>query len=137
MELERFAKAHEEWYAWALKEVQGGKKRSHWMWFIFPQIKGLGRSETAQYFAIQSREEAHAYLAHPVLRAHLEEICGALLALPNTSARAVFGYTDSVKLHSSMTLFCAVGDVAVCRDVLERFFGGKMDQNTLEILSRM
>ena len=121
-------------YEIALREVRAGCKRSHWMWYIFPQIKGLGHSETAQYYAIQSAEEAKAYLAHPVLGMRLQEISIALLGLATSDPQAVFGYTDSLKLHSSMTLFYQVSKLFVFERVLKKYFGGKLDQKTISIL---
>mgnify|MGYP002734901318 FL=1 len=133
-DLERFVTAQERDYEIALQEVQAGCKRSHWMWYIFPQIKGLGRSETAQYYAIQSAEEATAYLAHPILGKRLQEISIALLGLPTSNAQTVFGYTDSLKLRSSMTLFYQVSHYFVFERVLKKFFGGELDKNTISIL---
>lgn len=133
-DLERFVTAQARDYEIALQEVQAGCKRSHWMWYIFPQIKGLGRSETAQYYAIQSAEEATAYLAHPILGKRLQEISIALLGLPTSNAQTVFGYTDSLKLRSSMTLFYQVSHYFVFERVLKKFFGGELDKNTISIL---
>ena len=135
MDLERFTAEHKIWYDYALGEVRAGKKYSHWMWFIFPQIKGLGRSDTAQYFAIQSREEAQAYLAHPVLNAHLREITQAMLNLKNTHPAVVLGDTDSMKLRSCMTLFHAVSGDPLYQEVLNRYYQGKPDEMTLAILN--
>lgn len=104
------------------------------MWYIFPQIKGLGRSETAQYYAIQSAEEAKAYLEHPVLGKRLQEISIALLGLPTSDAQTVFSYTDSLKLRSSMTLFYQVSKYFVFKCVLEKFFDGELDRLTVSIL---
>lgn len=133
-DLERFVTAQARDYEIALQEVQAGCKRSHWMWYIFPQIQGLGRSETAQYYAIQSAEEAKAYLAHPILGKRLQEISIALLGLPTSNAQTVFGYTDSLKLRSSMTLFYQVSHYFVFERVLKKFFGGELDKNTISIL---
>lgn len=133
-DLERFVTAQARDYEIALQEVQAGCKRSHWMWYIFPQIQGLGRSETAQYYAIQSAEEAKAYLAHPIWGKRLQEISIALLGLPTSNAQTVFGYTDSLKLRSSMTLFYQVSHYFVFERVLKKFFGGELDKNTISIL---
>lgn len=133
-DLKRFVTAQEHDYEIALREVQAGCKRSHWMWYIFPQIKGLGRSEIAQYYAIQSEEEANAYLEHPILGKRLQEISIALLGLPMSDVQAVFGYTDSLKLQSSMTLFYQVSQYFVFERVLKKFFGGELDQKTISIL---
>ena len=132
--LDRFVTAQECDYEIALREIREGCKRSHWMWYIFPQIKGLGRSETAQYYAIQSAEEAEAYLAHPILGMRLQEISITLLGLPTSDAQSVFGYTDSLKLHSSMTLFYQVSKLFVFERVLKKFFGGELDKHTISIL---
>lgn len=133
-DLERFVTAQARDYEIALREVRAGCKRSHWMWYIFPQIQGLGRSETAQYYAIQSAEEAKAYLAHPILGMRLQEISIALLGLATSDPQAVFGYTDSLKLRSSMTLFYQVSHYFVFERVLKKFFGGELDKNTISIL---
>lgn len=133
-DLERFVTAQARDYEIALREVRAGCKRSHWMWYIFPQIQGLGRSETAQYYAIQSTEEAKAYLAHPILGMRLQEISIALLGLATSDPQAVFGYTDSLKLRSSMTLFYQVSHYFVFERVLKKFFGGELDKNTISIL---
>jgi uncharacterized protein (DUF1810 family) len=118
-------------YAAALAELRAGRKRSHWMWFVFPQVAGLGRSGMAQRYAIGSLDEARAYLAHPVLGPRLHECAQALLALPTTSAEAVLGGVDAMKLRSSMTLFAlAAPEEPVFRQVLERFFGGEEDPET-------
>ena len=133
--LQRFLDAQQSTYQTALAEIQSGRKRSHWMWFIFPQLQGLGLSETARFYAIQDAREAAAYLAHPVLGPRLLEISGALLALDSTDANRIFGSPDDVKLRSSMTLFRAVpGAAAVFGQVLERFFGGVPDPRTLALL---
>lgn len=133
-DLERFVQAQESHYEIALQEVHAGCKRSHWMWYILPQIKGLGRSETAQYYAIQSAEEATAYLAHPIWGKRLQEISIALLGLPTPNAQTVFGHTDSLKLRSSMTLFYQVSHYFVFERILKKFFGGELDQKTISIL---
>ena len=104
-DLSRFLKAQERDYAQALREIQSGRKRSHWMWYIFPQIQGLGFSSTAQFYAIENLQEAKDYLAHPVLGARLKEISSALLQLDGLTASEIFGYPDDLKLRSSMTLF--------------------------------
>jgi Uncharacterized conserved protein len=108
--LERFVKAQEQSYGQALQEIQNGRKRSHWMWYIFPQIQGLGHSPTAQYYAVRDQAEAKAYMAHPVLGSRLLEISKELLRLKSSNAREVFGSPDDMKLKSSMTLFETVSD---------------------------
>lgn len=134
-DLERFVTAQERVYEFALQEVRNGCKQGHWMWYIFPQVKGLGYSEKAQYYAIQSVEEAKAYLAHPILGKRLQEISIALLGLPTSDVQAVFGYTDSLKLRSSMTLFYQVSHLIVFERVLKKYFGGESDQRTISILN--
>ena len=134
--LQRFLDAQQSTYQTALAEIQSGRKRSHWMWFVFPQIQGLGFSETARFYAIRDAGEAAAYLAHPVLGPRLETISRALLALDSTDAPRIFGSPDDMKLRSSMTLFGAVpGASAVFGQVLARFFGGQPDPATLALLA--
>jgi uncharacterized protein (DUF1810 family) len=135
--LERFLTAQNGYYETALAEIKAGQKETHWMWFIFPQIKGLGYSEISQYYAIQSRSEAKEYLAHPVLGKRLEEISEALLDLKTNDPVAVFGEVDAQKLQSSMTLFWAIGEKSVFGDVLMKYFGGWIDWGTVEILRTM
>ena len=137
MNLERFVEAQKHSYSTALSEIKSGRKRSHWMWYIFPQIKGLGYSSTAQYYAIQSREEAEAYLKHPVLGKRLVEISEELLRLKSSNAREVFGYPDDMKLKSSMTLFFLVSGETIFRQVIDKFLGGEMDERTKELLGEM
>jgi len=137
-DLQRFLDAQEGTYGRALAEIRRGRKQSHWMWYIFPQIEGLGRSSTTQYYAIKSREEARQYLAHPVLGARLRECVRALLALEGRSASQIFGYPDTLKLRSSLTLFAQVdkeGD-AIFEAALEKYYQGEPDERTLEILRR-
>jgi len=135
-DLDRFVIAQRGTYDRALAEVRAGRKSSHWMWFVFPQLAGLGRSETSRAYAIADLAEARAYLEHPVLGPRLREITGALLALPKTAtAEAVFGSIDAVKLRSSMTLFArAAPDERVFPAVLERFFDGSPDPRTDALL---
>lgn len=137
MSLERFVKAQEESYKIALNEVKNGRKKSHWMWYIFPQIIGLGRSSTAQYYAIKSREEAENYLNHPILSKRLIEISEELLKLDSNNARKIFGSPDNMKLKSSMTLFLKISGNEVFKKVLDKFFNGDLDENTIEILKKM
>ncbi len=134
MDLERFIKAQEESYEIALGEIKQGRKESHWMWYIFPQIKGLGHSSTAQYYAIQSRAEAEAYLCHPILSKRLLEISEELLNIESNDASAVFGYPDDLKLKSSMTLFSLISRKTVFKRVLDKFFDGEIDERTVELL---
>jgi uncharacterized protein (DUF1810 family) len=135
--LQRFVAAQDEsgTYAGALAELLTGRKRSHWMWFVFPQIAGLGRSPTAQFFAIADLEEARAYLAHPVLGPRLRECAAALAALDGTDPVAVLGDIDATKLRSSMTLFAhADPDEPLFAAVLDRYYGGEEDAATLRLL---
>ena len=134
--LNRFVEAQATAYSAALAEVKRGRKQSHWMWYVFPQVQGLGLSATAQHYAIQDRAEAAAYLQHPVLGARLREISAALLPLETSDANRVFGSPDDLKLKSSMTLFAAVGGGPVFQAVLDKFFGGASDSRTLELLGR-
>jgi len=129
--LQRFIDAQSQTYDQALAELRAGQKRTHWMWFVFPQVAGLGRSGMAQRFAISGLEEARAYLAHPVLGPRLVTISRALSDLPHADAVRVFGSVDAQKLHSSMTLFArAAPDEPAFRDVLEAYFSGAEDEGT-------
>jgi len=137
LNLQRFLDAQATDYAQALTEVQAGRKRSHWMWYIFPQIQGLGFSSTSQYYAIRDLAEAAAYLRHPVLDKRLVAISTALVELASSDASQVFGSPDDLKLKSSMTLFAAVpGADAVFAQVLAKFFDGVRDGKTLQLLGR-
>ena len=133
-DLSRFHKAQKGTYETALAEIRAGRKRSHWIWYIFPQIQGLGYSSTAQYYAIEDLNEAKAYLDDPVLRERLLEISNALLALDSCDASEVMGYPDDLKLRSSMTLFSlADPECTVFRDVLEKFYNGREDSRTIAL----
>ena len=133
-DLSRFHKAQKGTYETALAEIRAGRKRSHWIWYIFPQIQGLGYSSTAQYYALEDLNEAKAYLADPVLRERLLEISNALLALDSCDASEVMGYPDDLKLRSSMTLFSlADPECTVFRDVLEKFYDGREDSRTIAL----
>ncbi len=137
MDLQRFVSAQDGrgTYDRALAELLEGRKRSHWMWFVFPQLAGLGFTLTTRAFAIADLAEARDYLAHGVLGPRLHECCGALLALEDHSAEQVFGVIDAVKLRSSMTLFAHAGpDEEVFARVLEAFFGGDEDERTVRLL---
>ncbi|MBQ1196917.1 MAG: DUF1810 domain-containing protein [Clostridia bacterium] len=136
-DLERFLEAQSFSYAHALREIQRGRKQTHWMWYIFPQLRGLGRSYNSQYYGIADINEARAYLEHPVLGARLRELCEILLGLEQNDPYAVMGSPDDIKLRSSMTLFAHVAeDNAVFLAVLDKFFGGKQDGYTLRILNK-
>ncbi|MEO8373799.1 MAG: DUF1810 domain-containing protein [Sphingomonas bacterium] len=133
--LSHFVAAQQDTYPRALAELRAGDKRSHWMWFIFPQIAGLGRSDMARRYAIRDLAEAQAYLAHPVLGARLRECTVTVLAHAGArTAEAIFGGIDAVKLRSSMTLFEAAGDDHACANVLDAFFAGARDAETLRLL---
>jgi uncharacterized protein (DUF1810 family) len=135
--LQRFLDAQQSDYAQALAEVKAGRKRSHWMWYIFPQVQGLGFSETSRFYGIKDLAEATAYLQHPVLGPRLIAICEALLQLPGSNATSIMGSPDDVKLKSSMTLFAQVlGASQVFEQVLAKFFGGAPDGKTLQLLDK-
>jgi uncharacterized protein (DUF1810 family) len=134
IDLDRFVTAQQGVYDLALAEIRAGAKRSHWMWFIFPQLTGLGRSETAQFFAIRSLEEARAYLRDPILGARYLECVSELQDLDNADAVAVFGDVDALKLRSSLTLFEAARPLALFEDALVRWFGGNADPETIRLL---
>lgn len=139
-DLTRYIEAQEEIYAVALSELRAGQKTSHWMWYIFPQIAGLGLSETSKFYAIKSMEEAKAYLKHPVLGKRLNEITKLLHELDSDNARLIFGSPDDLKLHSCMTLFAIASDEDVKKlfeNVLAKYFKGKYDKNTIEIIEGM
>lgn len=136
-DLERFVQAQDraDTIGRALRELRAGDKRSHWMWFVFPQLQGLGRSPTAQAYAIADLQEARAYLAHPVLGPRLKECAAALLDLPGHDPTDVLGSTDALKLRSSMTLFAlAEPSEPVFRAVLDRYYDGREDEATLGLL---
>ena len=124
-------------YESALLQLRQGSKTGHWMWYVLPQIQGLGSTDTARYFAIASIDEARAYLAHPVLGVRLRECVRAVLAINGRTAESVFGPTDTRKLRSSLTLFLrAAPGEPLFRQVADRFFGGEPDRGTLDILRR-
>lgn len=136
-DLTRFIDAQERDYEKALAEIRAGHKRSHWIWYIFPQIRGLGFSNTAEYYAIKDLEEAKAYMAEPTLRNHLIEISNALLDIASNDPTEVMGYPDDLKLRSSMTLFLkAAPELDIFQRVLDKFFDGIPDEKTLQILTR-
>ena len=134
MNMERFLVAQERDYEIALSEIRNGRKKSHWMWYIFPQIQGLGYSSMAQFYAIKDRAEAVAYLNHPVLGKRLVEITEALLNLRENDVRKVMGYPDDLKLKSSMTLFYVVSGRAVFIRVLDKYYFGELDKKTVSLL---
>jgi uncharacterized protein (DUF1810 family) len=136
--LQRFVRAQAGVYEEALAELGSGRKRTHWMWFIFPQIQGLGYSATSRHYAIKSLAEAREYLRHPVLGPRLLACAEAVLAVEGRSASAIFSYPDDLKLHSSMTLFAAAAgpDSAFAR-VLDKYFAGSQDEGTLRELEHL
>ena len=132
--LNRFIEAQNRDYDIALAEIRAGKKASHWMWYIFPQLKGLGRSSTSEYYGLSGIKEAQAYLSDPILKARLIEITDAVIAHKDKSAKEIFGGIDAKKLRSCMTLFSiAAPDIPVFDAVLEQFFNGTLDRNTLRL----
>ena len=134
--LQRFVDAQEWVYDEVVRELSAGRKRSHWMWFIFPQIRGLGMSRTSQKYAISGRAEARAYLAHPVLGQRLRQCVGVLLELKGSTALEIFGGIDSLKLRSSLTLFALTNqDNALFNEALQVYFEGELDNATLEHLA--
>lgn len=135
--LKRFRDAQEGDYETALQEIRNGRKYSHWIWYIFPQIAGLGMSSISRYYAIADLEEAREYMQDAMLKAHMLEICEALLQLDDKNADLVFGFPDNLKLKSSMTLFeAAAPEYPVFGEVLEQYFAGERDTRTLDILSK-
>ena len=133
-DLSRFIKAQEYDYPTALEEIRAGRKRSHWIWYIFPQHKSLGHSYNAKFYGIADLGEARAYLANDLLRERLLEISRALLELPKQPIRAIMGSPDDMKLRSCMTLFqLAEPTCDVFQEVLDKFFGGEPDERTIEL----
>lgn len=135
-DLSRFVEAQQDTYESALSELRSGVKRGHWMWFIFPQLRGLGRSETSQYYGVADIAEAEAYLRHPVLGRRLLDCANTVLGLGDVTVNAVFGYPDDLKFISSMTLFCSTpGAPDVFQRALMKFNAGKRDTVTLDLLA--
>lgn len=133
--IERFIQAQINVFSQALNEIKSGKKRTHWMWYIFPQIAGLGLSMTSIFFSIKNAEEAKEYLDHPLLGQRLREISHALLELKTDNPIDIFGYTDALKLRSSMTLFDVMEPESIFHKVLMKFYNGEKDDKTLKILA--
>ena len=134
-DLNRFVEAQVDSFDTALKELNRGQKESHWMWFIFPQIHGLGTSATAVRYAIKSKAEAAAYLSHLLLRSRLDQCTQALLNLKGKSASAIMGFPDDMKLKSSMTLFATISETgSIYHQVLDQYFNGNLDRKPLDIL---
>jgi len=135
-DLRRFVDAQDRVYDTVLAELRAGAKRSHWIWFVFPQLRGLGRSATAQHYGISSLDEARAYLTHPVLGQRLRECARLIADIDGRSADDIFGFPDNVKVRSSMTLFSrATDDAADFRAVLDKFYDGVGDPATVQLLS--
>jgi uncharacterized protein (DUF1810 family) len=136
-DLARFEQAQDPLFASVEAELRAGRKRTHWMWFVFPQLRDLGRSNTAQYFGITSLDEAKAYLAHPVLGPRLTACTNLVLAIEDASLTQIFGTPDDLKFHSSMTLFAlaAAQTEPIFDQALQRYFAGKRDEQTLALVT--
>jgi uncharacterized protein (DUF1810 family) len=135
MDLSRFTEAHQDNFQRALTEISAGQKTSHWMWYVFPQLKALGRSDTAKHYGIANLSEAEAFLTHPILGKNLIEISNALLKLPSNDANQILGSPDDMKLKSSMTLFNELSPPnPIFGKVLTKFFEGRQDEVTLALL---
>ena len=134
--MERFIKAQKIYYNDALKELRNGKKESHYMWFIFPQIKGLGSSFNAEYYGIKDLEEAKEYWSNDYLKNNYLELCEVLLSLEENNSRHIFGYTDGVKLKSSLTLFYLASNSEVIHKVLGKFYNYELDMKTIGLIQK-
>lgn len=135
-DIDRFVKMHELYFETALNEIKSGKKRSHWMWYIFPQLRGLGYSSTSQYYGLSGIEETQAYWKNQYLKNNMIEILVELIQLNDTPDN-IFGYPDNMKLQSSMTLFAlSIKNESVFQDILDKFYEGKRDTRTLELLKK-
>ena len=135
--LERYIEAHKREYKQSLEEIKSGKKKTHWMWYIFPQIDGLGMSNTSKYYAVRNKEEAQAYLNNDYLYNHLIEICKELMELNTNNIIEVLPYPDNYKLSSSMTLFYLTNPKEeIFKQVLDKYYNGKLDEKTIEILDK-
>ena len=134
-DLKRFVDAQNPLFDQVRAELKSGRKRGHWMWFMFPQLKGLGSSQMATHYGIASREEAQAYLNHPVLGPRLKELTGLVNNIEGSSISEIMGYPDDLKFHSSMTLFSSVTtDNQVFQEALRKYFDGELDSRTLQLL---
>ena len=133
-DLQRFHEAQKGTYEQALKELQNGHKETHWMWFIFPQLKGLGSTDYSVYYGIDGKEEAITYLKDPILKKRLIALCETLLELEISDPEKIFSRIDAVKLRSCMTLFDAIGDEIIFQKVIDKFYDGKKDKKTLRML---
>ena len=136
-DLNRFINAQDKIYNRVLAELKNGRKRSHWMWYIFPQFDGLAQSTTSKHYAIKSREEAIAYLNHPVLGTRLKECTDLILLIEGKTVSEIFGYPDDLKLFSSMTLFSEVANDSIFADVLDQYFQSDRDQKTLQLIKKL
>ena len=134
-DLDRFVRAQASDYDRALSELRAGKKQSHWMWYIFPQIEGLGQSPMSRRYSIKSSDEARAYLDHPTLGPRLRECATVVRAIVGRSALEIFGSPDDLKLRSSATLFARVSNDAVFQEILQKYFDGQPDKETLRLLA--
>ena len=134
--IDRFIEPQKASYTIALEEIQNGRKVSHWMWYIFPQLRGLGQSNVAWYYGIKDLDEAKAYLEHPVLGQRLREITQTALDLSETDPMKVFGWPDNMKFRSCMTLFAQISEDDLFARTLDKFFGGQEDSMTLELLKQ-
>lgn len=132
--IERYLTAHKKYYSKALSELKNGKKQTHWMWFIFPQIKGLGESETDAFYSIKSLKEAKEYINNEYLHSHMEELLNVLLNLKTNDPMEVFGYIDSLKLCSSITLFQEVDNNPLYQEILNKYYDGQNDSLTKSII---
>ncbi|MBF0759165.1 DUF1810 family protein [Ligilactobacillus murinus] len=137
MTLARFNAPQHQYFKLAVTELKAQKKRSHWMWFMFPQLRDLGKSQTAYLYGIADLNEAKAFLADPYLGNNLRQLCEVLLQVPTNDAKMIFGFPDDLKLKSSMTLFAKASNEPIFQAVLDKFFHGKYDQKTLELLKNM
>ena len=135
MSLDRFIDKQEQYYSTALDEIKNGKKLSHWMWYIFPQLKDLGRSYTSKYYGIEDLKEAKAFLENDVLREHLLEITSELLKLDG-NIESILGFPDNLKLNSSMTLFYFASNNELFKDVVDKFYDGNFDELTKDIIKK-
>lgn len=132
--IDKFIKAQEKDYEVALSEIKSGKKRSHWIWYIFPQLSSLGFSSTAKYYGIKDLEEAKEYLENDILKSHLEEITNELLMLPSNDILSIVGFPDNLKINSSMTLFYLASNNELYKKVIDKYYNSKMDENTIKLL---
>lgn len=132
--IDKFIKAQEKDYELALNEIKSGKKRSHWIWYIFPQLSSLGFSSTAKYYGIKDLEEAKEYLENDILKSHLEEITNELLMLPSYDILSIVGYPDNLKINSCMTLFYLASNNELYKKVIDKYYNSKMDENTIKLL---